>query len=197
MTLVLMIIAVLFAYLLGSLSSAVFVCRIFGLPDPRTEGSKNPGATNVLRLGGKKLAALVFVGDFLKGSIPVMVAGFFLHPIYLGWVGLAAIIGHLYPVFFQFKGGKGVATAAGVLFALSWPLGLAVFATWFIIALLFRYSSLAAVIATLLVPIYGIWLVDRYTLISLIIIALLVLWRHHDNIKRLFAGTEVKIGRSS
>ena len=191
----LIVFTMIFAYLLGSLSSAIIVCNLFCLPDPRTQGSGNPGTTNVLRLGGKKLAGLVLLGDLLKGLIAVMTARFLIAPDLWGWVGLCAVLGHIYPVFFKFKGGKGVATAAGVLLGIYWPLGLAVIATWIIIAVVFRYSSLAAIIATLTVPVYGFWLV-RPVLLSLGFICILILFRHKDNIKRLLSGTESKMGKS-
>ena len=133
------------AYLLGSVSTAIIVCKLMGLPDPRTEGSGNPGATNVLRVGGKKAAAITLFGDTLKGLLPVLIArAFTSDPLILGLVGLAAFLGHLYPVFFGFKGGKGVATMLGVLFGYSWWVGLATAATWLIVAKVFKVSSLSA-----------------------------------------------------
>jgi glycerol-3-phosphate acyltransferase PlsY len=186
----------MFAYLLGSLSSAVFVCKIFHLPDPRTEGSKNPGTTNVLRIGGKKVAILVLIGDLLKGLIPVLIARYFMPDHIWGWVGLSAVLGHMFPIFFQFKGGKGVATGAGVLLGLSLPLGFLVILTWILVAALFRYSSLAAIIATLLMPFYGFW-VARPQILPLVFICVLILIRHYGNIKNLIAGNESKIGKSS
>ncbi len=183
-----------FAYLLGSLSSAIIVCKLFRLPDPRTQGSGNPGATNVLRLGGKKLAGLVFVGDLLKGLIAVMVARFLVAPDLWGWVGLCAVLGHMYPIFFKFKGGKGVATGAGVLLGISWLLGLIVIVIWVVVAKLFRYSSLAAIAAILIVPVGGFWLA-KPMLLSLGFICILILFRHKDNMKRLWAGTESKMGK--
>jgi len=184
----------IFAYLLGSLSSAIVVCKYFRLPDPRTQGSGNPGATNVFRLGSKKLAGLVLAGDLLKGLIAVIAARFLIPPDLWGWVGLCAVVGHMYPVFFQFKGGKGVATGAGVLLGISWPLGLAVLVTWIVIAKLFRYSSLAAIIAALTVPLYGFWFA-RPVLLSLSFMCILILFRHRDNIIRLISGTELKMGK--
>jgi len=189
-----MLALLIFAYVCGSLSSAIIVSRIFGLPDPRTDGSGNPGATNVLRLGDKKLAILVLFGDVIKGIVPIFIARFFLSTHLIGWIGLAAILGHIFPVFFQFKGGKGVATALGVLLALSLPVGLSVLATWIFIAAVSRYSSLAAIIATLVAPVYTILLANRFYFWPVVVISLLVLWRHQDNIKRLIAGTEMKIG---
>ena len=190
----LIVFTMIFAYLLGSLSSAIIVCKLFRLPDPRTQGSGNPGTTNVLRLGGKKLAGLVLLGDLLKGLIAVLVARYLVAPDLWGWVGLCAILGHMYPVFFKFKGGKGVATGAGVLLGLSWIFGLAVIVTWIVVARLFRYSSLAAIIAILTVPLYGFWFA-RPVLLSLGFICILILFRHKDNIKRLLAGIEPKMGK--
>lgn len=185
-----------FGYICGSLSSAIMVCKLFGLPDPRTEGSGNPGTTNVLRLGGKKLAVLVLFGDMVKGVVPIFIARFFISTHLVGWVGVAAVLGHMFPVFFDFKGGKGVATALGVLLALSWSLGLAVAVTWIIIAIISRYSSLAAIIASVAAPVYVLLFANRLYFWPVLVISLLVLWRHQDNMKRLMAGSETKIGSS-
>lgn len=183
------------AYLLGSLSTAIITTKLLDLPDPRNIGSGNPGATNVLRISGTKIAIIVLLGDFLKGLIPVLLAKWAgLSPNALAWVGLAAILGHVFPLFFGFKGGKGVATAAGALFGLSWPLGLVALLTWIIIAAIFRYSSLAAVIATLAVPFYAKWLVHVPAIFPLLLICVLLLWRHSENITRLMCGKEDKIG---
>ncbi|QFY44387.1 glycerol-3-phosphate 1-O-acyltransferase PlsY [Candidatus Methylospira mobilis] len=185
------------AYLLGSLSSAVIVSRILGLPDPRSEGSKNPGATNVLRLGGKKAAAITLLGDMLKGLIPVVAAQM------LGGsgelvaaTGVAAFFGHLYPVFFGFKGGKGVATSLGVLAGFSWATGLSVLATWLLVAFLGRISSLSALVAASLAPVF-VWLLlkDIALTLAAAILAVMLLWRHSANIKRILNGTEPKIGK--
>jgi len=187
-----------FAYLLGSLSSAIIVCRLMGLPDPRTQGSHNPGATNVLRLGGKKAAAITLAGDMIKGLIPVVVAqALDAKPGVLASVGLAAFLGHLYPVFFRFQGGKGVATFIGVSLGVHWLLGLAVVATWLIIARLFRISSLAALIAAALAPFYA-WSMEIATAINIVIaiMTLMLLWRHRTNIVQIFQGTEGKIDKS-
>src|SRR5689334_17854922 len=139
------IIAFIIAYLIGSISTAIVTCKIMRLPDPRDQGSGNPGATNVLRFGGKKAAIITLMGDMLKGVIPVLAAKWFgFNTVGLSLVAFAAFLGHLYPIFFRFQGGKGVATAFGCFIALSWPLGLLLAATWLIIAILFRYSSLAA-----------------------------------------------------
>ncbi len=187
------------AYLMGSLSTAVIVSRLFKLPDPREQGSKNPGATNVLRLGGKKAAALTLAGDALKGLIPVLIARYLDVPAdILAAVGLGAFLGHIYPVFFGFKGGKGVATALGVLSGFSGWVGLAVLSTWVLMAFLFRLSSLSALTAAALAPVY-IWfllhspvLTGAATAMSLLLIA-----RHRSNIERLLKGEETRIGQKS
>jgi glycerol-3-phosphate acyltransferase PlsY len=185
----------LFAYLLGSLSTAVIACRITGLPDPRTQGSGNPGATNVLRFGGKKLAVIVLLGDLLKGLIPVLVAqALELPPPIVGIVGLLAFAGHIFPVFFGFRGGKGVATALGVILGLSWPTGLALVAIWIAIALLFKYSSLAALCAALAAPVVT-WLNAPDYAAVVLILSLVLLWRHRGNIRNLLRGTEPKVGK--
>jgi len=186
------------AYALGSLSSAVIVSRILGLPDPREEGSKNPGATNVLRLGGKKAAIITLLGDALKGLIPVLLArslgaGDWI----VGLVGLAAFVGHLLPVFFGFKGGKGVATALGVLSGFSWIVGLAVLATWIAVAYLSKISSLAALVAAALAPLY-VWLWAGHAPVltgMTAVMAALLFWRHRSNIRRLLSGEESRIGQ--
>jgi glycerol-3-phosphate acyltransferase PlsY len=184
------------AYLMGSLSTAVIVSKLFGLPDPRQQGSKNPGATNVLRLGGEKAAAITLAGDAVKGLIPVMLAQ------YLGVttdmvaaVGLAAFLGHLYPVFFGFKGGKGVATALGVLSGFSGWVGLSVLATWILMAVVFRYSSLSALTAALLAPVY-VWFILKSPVLAgaALAMALLLVSRHRANIERLLKGEESRIG---
>jgi glycerol-3-phosphate acyltransferase PlsY len=188
---------VLCAYLLGSLSSAIIVCRLMGLPDPRLHGSGNPGATNVLRLGGKKAAALTLVGDCLKGVLP-MLAGHLLHqgPEILALVGIAAFLGHLYPVFFGFKGGKGVATALGVQFGLSWPIGLGVALIWLFMAKVVRISSLAGLVGMGLAPLLVWWFWPDWRLIAMQVFITLVLFaRHHQNIRQLLAGTEKRIGQ--
>lgn len=192
--------ALVLAYLIGSLSFAVIVSRVMGLDDPRSYGSGNPGATNVLRSGNKKAAALTLLFDALKGLVPVLLVGLFGEPFGLGdeaaaWVGLAAFLGHLWPVFFRFKGGKGVATALGVLLGLHVWLGLAAALTWLIIAYFFRYSSLAALVSAVFAPFYQalIWGASPATL-ALVIMAALLLWRHAANIDKLIRGTESKIG---
>jgi len=186
------------AYLLGSISTAILVCRVMGLPDPRTQGSGNPGATNVLRIGGKKAAALTLAGDFLKGLIPVLLAQLLgASDTVLALTGLAAVLGHLFPIFFSFQGGKGVATAAGVLLGFAWPVGIAVIATWLVVAKVFKISSAAALTATLLAPIYS-WLLKTPMVLSLaiLILSILVLWRHRENIQRLMRGTEGNVNRN-
>lgn len=183
---------ILFAYLLGSLATAVLVSRALGLPDPRSEGSGNPGATNVLRLGGKKAALLTLSGDLLKGLIPVVVArSLGLDDWALAGVALAAFLGHLFPVFFGFCGGKGVATGLGVYLGLSPLLGLAMLGIWVCMAMAFRISSLAALSAALGAPLLCYWLLPGVPFLALsMLLTVLLFWRHHDNIKRLLAGQE-------
>ena len=183
-------------YLFGSVSTAVIVCKLMSLPDPRTEGSGNPGATNVARLGGKKAAALTLTGDVLKGLIPVLIAhAMQASPVILAATALAAFLGHLYPVFFGFRGGKGVATALGVIYGLYWPVGLLTTAIWLAMALLFRYSSLAALIAMLLAPLGFMWLwPEPPVIIAVVVMTVLLYWRHRSNIANLLSGKEGKIG---
>lgn len=188
------------AYLLGSVSSAIIVCKLMGLPDPRTQGSGNPGATNVLRVGGKKPAAITLFGDMLKGFVPVLIAQL-LHvsDLALALVGFAAFIGHLWPVFFGFKGGKGVATMLGVLFGFHWGVGLATALTWLFVARLFKISSLSALIATGLAPFYVLFILGANwpLIISTALMTLILFWRHRSNIQNLFSGSEGKIGKNS
>jgi glycerol-3-phosphate acyltransferase PlsY len=191
LTLVLLI----FGYLLGSLSSAIIVSRIMGLPDPRSQGSGNPGATNILRLAGKGPAAIVLLGDMMKGLVPLLIAGYFeLPPMALAGIALAPFLGHLYPAFFDFQGGKGVATFFGVLLGLSWTVGALALLTWLAVALLFRRSSLAALSAALMAPLYLHWFHAPLPLlvVSIIMSTLLVL-RHQINIQNLLKGAEPKI----
>ncbi len=186
---------ILAAYLLGSVSSAIIVCRLMGLPDPRTQGSKNPGATNVLRIGGKRAAAITLVGDSLKGLLPMLVGHLLgVGPAALGGIGLAAFLGHLYPVFFGFQGGKGVATALGVQLGLAWPIGLSVAAIWLFVAKVLKISSLSALISMALAPVI-VWLFwPEPTLIGMqLIITGLLFWRHRSNIRNLIAGTEGRL----
>ncbi len=187
---------ILAGYLLGSLSSAIIVCKLMGLPDPRTLGSNNPGATNVLRFGGKKAAAIALFGDMIKGVIPVVVAQLLnADNLTIGLVGFAAFIGHLYPIFFRFKGGKGVATAFGVYLALYWQMGLVVIFCWLIVAKVFKISSLAALIASAFAPVI-IWYLTKnmdWVVITSAITVMLT-WRHRSNIQNLISGTEDGIG---
>ena len=182
-------------YLLGSLSSAIIICRLLGLPDPRSQGSGNPGATNVLRIGGKKAAAATLIGDMLKGLIPVLIAKLLGADIAIqAAVAVAAFLGHLYPLFFGFKGGKGVATAIGVLLGVHWQVGLLTIATWLVIAKVFKISSLAALLAILVTPVYIWWLIpDSSLMIAMLFMGILLFWRHRSNIQNLLSGTEGKI----
>ena len=186
------------AYLIGSISSAIIVCRLMGLPDPRSEGSNNPGATNVLRIGGKKAAAITLLGDMLKGVLPVA-AGHLLDVSTLTFAlaAMAAFLGHLYPVFFGFKGGKGVATALGTQFGLHWGIGLAVAGIWLFMAKVVKISSLSALVSMALAPviIYWIWPADELILMQ-IIMSIILFWRHKSNIQRLISGEESLIGKN-
>jgi len=188
--------AIVGAYLLGSVSFAVLVSKLMGLPDPHTYGSKNPGATNVLRTGSKLAALLTLIGDSCKGAVAVLLAAFFVTtvPLELALVGLAAFLGHLYPVFHRFQGGKGVATAAGVLLALDWRVGLGTLLTWGIIALFLRYSSLAALVAALFAPLGTAYLLGWQAGAVVAVMSAFLVWRHKGNIERLLAGTEPRIG---
>lgn len=200
------VIATLLGYLIGSLSFAVIVSSAMGLKDPRTFGSKNPGATNVLRSGSKAAAIVTLLLDAAKGWLPVMLVKWFGKPYgmeegTMAMVGLAAFVGHLYPVFFKFVGGKGVATALGVLLGISWILGLATAATWLIMAYFFRYSSLASLTAAVFAPVYYIfgdgtaWYMNKSVLLAVSIMSLLLLYRHAENIGRLAKGTESRLGK--
>ncbi|KTD02777.1 glycerol-3-phosphate 1-O-acyltransferase PlsY [Fluoribacter gormanii] len=186
---------VVLAYLMGSICSAVIVCKACSLPDPRTEGSKNPGATNVLRIAGKQYAALVMAADLLKGTIPVLIAKILeAEPATIGFTALAAVIGHMYPVFFDFKGGKGVATAIGALLGFQFLVGVLVAATWLIVAKFSRYSSLASICAIGFAPFYSLLLIQRLDIFPpIFIMALLILYKHKDNIVRLIDKKEPKI----
>ncbi len=199
------VLATLAAYLLGSLSFAVIVTRVMGLSDPRTYGSKNPGATNVLRSGSKAAAIITLLLDAVKGWLPVVLVRWFGEPYGLeegtmALVGLAAFLGHLWPVFFRFEGGKGVATALGVLLGISGWLGLATLLTWIIVAFFFRYSSLASLAAAVFAPLYYVlfggvvWYMDARVGVAIAVMAGLLAWRHQENIKRLMAGTESRLG---
>ncbi|MBW8720994.1 MAG: glycerol-3-phosphate 1-O-acyltransferase PlsY [Polaromonas sp.] len=199
--------ATLLAYLLGSLSFAVIVSKGMGLKDPRSYGSKNPGATNVLRSGSKAAAITTLLLDALKGWLPVVLVKWFGSDYGMGdgtvaAVGFAAFLGHLYPVFFQFKGGKGVATAAGVLMGVSWLLGLATLLTWVIVAFFSRYSSFASLAAAVFAPLYYLfgdreaWYVDKAILVVMFAISALLIYRHRENISKLIKGTESRLGGS-
>ncbi|MCA3237452.1 MAG: glycerol-3-phosphate 1-O-acyltransferase PlsY [Curvibacter sp.] len=194
------------AYLLGSLSFAVIVSRVMGLNDPRTYGSKNPGATNVLRSGSKEAAVVTLLLDGAKGWLPVALVQWYGKPYGLedgtvALVAMGAFLGHLYPVFFRFEGGKGVATAAGVLLGIHWGLGLATLLTWILIAVFFRYSSLAALVAAVFAPVYYIfgdglaWYLDGAVLFAIGLMSLLLIYRHAENIGRLARGTETRLGQ--
>jgi acyl phosphate:glycerol-3-phosphate acyltransferase len=200
------LLATLAAYLIGSLSFAVLVSRAMGLSDPRTYGSKNPGATNVLRSGSKPAAIITLVLDALKGFIPVILVRLFGEQFGLGdgtlaLVALAAFLGHLFPVFFKFKGGKGVATAVGIVLGIHWILGLACIASFAIILYFFRYVSLASIAAALFAPFYYLfgdrvaWYTSKPVLLAIFAMAVLLAIRHRENINRLLAGTESRFGK--
>ena len=200
--------AAIAAYLVGSLSFAVIVSRVMGLDDPRTFGSKNPGATNVLRSGSKAAAILTLLLDAAKGWLPVALVGWFGKPYglqdgTLAMVGLAAFLGHLYPVFFRFVGGKGVATALGVLLGLNGWLGLATMLIWLVMALVFRYSSLASITAAVLAPVLyllaggALWITSKSVAFGVAVMALFLVYRHAENINRLIKGTESRLGKKA
>lgn len=193
------IILTVFAYLFGSISTAIIVCKVMGLPDPRTQGSNNPGATNVLRIGGKKAAAITLVGDMLKGFIPAFTALLLgSDNLTLALVAVAAFLGHLYPVFFGFKGGKGVATAFGAILGVNWPVALALVATWLVVAYGLKISSLSALAAAVMAPFYFWWFSDAVDFIIMgSVISVILIWRHRSNIKNLLDGTEGKIKSKS
>jgi glycerol-3-phosphate acyltransferase PlsY len=184
------------AYLTGSICSAVIVSKLFQLPDPREEGSGNPGATNVLRLAGTKYALIVLLTDLLKGTLPVVVAKLLgVHGFMLSLTCLMAVLGHIYPVFFKFQGGKGVATALGVLLGLNPALGFYVLITWLCIALITHYSSLSSLIAVGLAPLYA-WFTGQ-AISPLIVMSIIIFYQHQENIKRLLQGKESKINLKS
>jgi glycerol-3-phosphate acyltransferase PlsY len=194
------------AYILGSISFAVLVSKVMGLPNPYSYGSGNPGATNVLRTGNKKAAILTLLGDALKGFVAVVIAKSFTESqdqMYwvIAWVAFAVFLGHVFPIFHRFKGGKGVATAAGVLFGIHWILGLAALSTWLIMAFFFRYSSLAALTTAIFAPLFAYFLffTDKTVPIDVCMavlgIGILLIWRHQSNIQKLMLGTEGKIGQ--
>ena len=186
------VIYLLFSYLIGAISFGIVMSYIFSLPDPRTIGSKNPGATNVLRTGKKLAALLTLLGDALKGALTVGLAQYFeLSSLMVGLIAIATLIGHVFPIYYGFKGGKGVATAAGILFMFSWVMGLTVLGIWLGVFFIWRYSSLAAIIAGSLSPVIGFFYgIDLYELIASSMIALILILRHMENIKRLIDGTE-------
>lgn len=189
------VLIILGGYLLGSISSAIIVCRLMGLPDPRSQGSNNPGATNVLRFGGKKAAAITLLGDWLKGLIPMLVAhALDATPAVIALTGLAAFLGHLYPIFFGFRGGKGVATALGVQFGMSLSIGLTVALLWLFVAFGLKISSLAALVSMALAPVI-VWLFwpEPALVIVQVIITLMLFWRHRTNIAGLISGEEESI----
>lgn len=188
---------IIFAYLLGSIASAIVVCKVMRLPDPRQLGSHNPGATNVLRIGGNKAAFFTLLGDTLKGIIPILLAKWYgLNEVTLTLVAFAAFLGHLFPIFFRFQGGKGVATFMGCLFALNVEVGFCWLVLWMIVAVLLRYSSLAALIASAFAPFYFYYFTANLpaTLIICLMVILLI-YRHQNNIVNLFSGKENKIGK--
>jgi len=188
---------IVIAYLLGSLSSAVIVARLLGLKDPREVGSGNPGATNVLRYGGKGAAVATLIGDLMKGVVAVLIArAMQVDAAIIAATMVAAFLGHLFPIFFGFKGGKGVATALGVFLAANLWAGLAIAGSWGVMAVITRYSSLSALVATALSPLYvWYWLREPAYIVGSIVLAAILFWRHRANIQRLLAGTEAKIGK--
>ncbi len=182
------------AYLIGSLSSAIIICKLLNLPDPRTQGSMNPGATNVLRIGRKTPAFITLAGDMLKGFLPVL-AGYLvgINGFFLGLIAVAAFLGHLYPIFFKFQGGKGVATAIGTILALSPIVGIAAIIIWLLVAATFRYSSLAALASAVAAPIFMLCFGNKAYLLPTLIITVMLIWNHRNNIQRLRSGSESKI----
>ncbi|HUW50045.1 MAG TPA: glycerol-3-phosphate 1-O-acyltransferase PlsY [Sulfuricella sp.] len=196
------VIFVLAAYLIGSVSFAVLTSKLFGLPDPRTFGSKNPGATNVLRTGKKLAAALTLLGDGAKGWLAVFLAvrlapGYGMGDAVIAAAAIAVFLGHIYPVFFGFHGGKGVATVLGTLLAFNPWLGLAAFATWLLMAVVWRISSLSALVAAALTPLYGWLLLESGVLVAAVgVLSLLLIWRHKNNIRNLLSGKEGSIGKA-
>ncbi len=191
------ILLVLGAYLLGSISSAIIVCKLMRLPDPRTQGSNNPGATNVLRIGGKKAAAITLLGDMLKGLIPMLIAHLFTDsPQILALTAMAAFLGHLYPLFFGFQGGKGVATALGVQFGLHWAVGGSVALVWLFMAKVLKISSLAALVSMALAPVIVWYFRPAPELIAMqVVMSIILFWRHRSNIRNLLQGDEGKVSK--
>lgn len=188
------IVLAIIAYLLGSVCTAVIVCKSMGLPDPRTEGSRNPGATNVLRMGGKQAAIIVLVADAIKGFLPVILARMVgISGFALGLVAVCALLGHIFPLFFQFKGGRGVATAIGGIFGLNFFIGILALITWGAVIYFTRYSSLAAIVTFVLLPIYILIFSHSGYFLPVVIMSGILIWRHWENIQRLRAGTETKV----
>ncbi|RUO72775.1 glycerol-3-phosphate 1-O-acyltransferase PlsY [Idiomarina seosinensis] len=186
---------ILTAYLLGSVSSAVVICKLFSLPDPRQNGSGNPGTTNVYRLGGKAPAILTLFFDVLKGMVPVWSSYFLgIEPFYLGLIAVAACLGHIFPLYFNFRGGKAVATALGAMFPVAWEMALLLMATWLLVFKVSKVSSLAALITVSLAPFYAYWIKPQYT-VPVIMISVLIFWRHQANIARLSSGQESSFRR--
>ena len=198
-TTILTFVYIIIGYLVGSICSAVIVCRLFDFPDPRTAGSNNPGATNVLRLARKKCAIIVLVVDMLKGLLPVLLANLLgASTITLSFICLACVLGHMFPVFFQFKGGKGVATALGALLGFNFILGMMVLITWIAIAYFTRYSSLSSILTMVAAPFYSIFVMkNAEAFIPLMLITMLIIYKHHENILRLMDGNESKINLKS
>lgn len=185
-----------FAYLVGSFSTAIITCKILGIDDPRQTGSKNPGATNVLRYGGKKAAIITLLGDMLKGLIPVLIAvQLQADMLTIALTGLFALLGHVFPVYYGFKGGKGVATFYGVIFGINWQLGLIAIAIWLIVAALFKISSLSALVSIFITP-FALWYFSHSIELTsaVALMSLIVFWRHQKNIQQLLQGKEDKIG---
>ena len=192
------LIMIVAGYLVGSLNMAIITCKLFGLPSPCEKGSGNPGATNVLRLGGKSAAAVTLAGDVLKGFLPVIIAGTCnFTPATISVVGIAAVLGHILPVFHGFQGGKGVATLIGVMFGFSWIVGIVFAGVWLVTAAIFRYSSLASLVATAVSPVTVFICFSVQPAVFFVMLALLVIFRHHENIHRLVNGMESRIGEKS
>lgn len=192
----LIVLAIVIAYLFGSISSAVLICKVFRLPDPRQNGSNNPGATNVYRLGGKIPAVLTLFFDVLKGMIPVWGSYFLgIPPLFLGMIAVAACLGHIFPLYFHFRGGKAVATALGAMFPVAWEMALLLIFTWLVVFKISKLSSLAAIITVSLAPFYAYWIKPQYT-VPVIMISALIIWRHQSNISRLRHGNEQRIKRN-
>ena len=187
---------IIISYIIGSVNSSIVFSKIYKLPDPRKYGSKNPGATNILRSGNKILALAIVIFDILKGFLPVVIAYYFLkEDVYVQIVGVIAVIGHIYPIFYKFKGGKGVATSFGSILAFDFILGLICLMTWLITAFLFRYSALSAIVSFTFLPIYTWLSYENYTITSIyLILAIVVIYKHKTNIKNLLNNEETKIG---